>query len=73
VGPLALRSTKEAARFRQQGPAGLAAAHAAFALHFWALRNHDKVFAAARDATENALAASDDPGLTDRLLHLAQD
>jgi hypothetical protein len=50
--------------------AGLAAAHAAFALHFWTLRSHDKVFAAARDATENALAASDDPGLADRSFHL---
>lgn len=51
--------------------AGLAVAHAAFALYFWSVRNKEKVFSATRDAVGHALAASSEPLLEERLLGLA--
>jgi hypothetical protein len=46
--------------------AGLAAAHAAFALYFWAQGDRERVLTAARDAIGNALNASSES-------HLASD
>ncbi len=53
--------------------AGLAAAHAAFALHYLAEGDSGHVFTSARDAISNAVAACTDPGLLARLLLDARD